>query len=139
MSILAEKSLDRPVMNKYETLFHRHPSNPILTGKDWPYSMNSVFNAGATLLPDGSTLLLCRVEDRRGISHLCVARSVNGVDGWQIDREPTLLPDVFFFSSRRRHTRWNCDWSSDVCSSDLAVRRRRPTRSTWWRPRCRPR
>src|SRR3989338_9775220 len=24
-----------------------------------------------------------------------------------------------FFSSRRRHTRWNCDWSSDVCSSDL--------------------
>src|SRR5438309_5128285 len=27
----------------------------------------------------------------------------------------------FFFSSRRRHTRWNCDWSSDVCSSDLAI------------------
>src|SRR5438309_2546338 len=26
---------------------------------------------------------------------------------------------TFFFSSRRRHTRWNCDWSSDVCSSDL--------------------
>src|SRR5689334_23684720 len=25
----------------------------------------------------------------------------------------------FFFSSRRRHTNWNCDWSSDVCSSDL--------------------
>src|SRR6516164_2411202 len=30
---------------------------------------------------------------------------------------------VFFFSSRRRHTRWNCDWSSDVCSSDLAGKR----------------
>src|SRR5689334_24354022 len=29
----------------------------------------------------------------------------------------------FFFSSRRRHTRWNCDWSSDVCSSDLRDRR----------------
>src|SRR5712692_11464691 len=28
----------------------------------------------------------------------------------------------FFFSSRRRHTRWNCDWSSDVCSSDLVRR-----------------
>src|SRR5712692_7322136 len=28
---------------------------------------------------------------------------------------------VFFFSSRRRHTRWNCDWSSDVCSSDLSL------------------
>src|SRR5256885_10789054 len=28
---------------------------------------------------------------------------------------------VFFFSSRRRHTRLQGDWSSDVCSSDLAV------------------
>src|SRR5256886_3512326 len=28
--------------------------------------------------------------------------------------------DFFFFSSRRRHTRFDCDWSSDVCSSDLA-------------------
>src|SRR5256886_8797415 len=28
----------------------------------------------------------------------------------------------FFFSSRRRHTRFDCDWSSDVCSSDLTVR-----------------
>src|SRR5438270_6766385 len=27
----------------------------------------------------------------------------------------------FFFSSRRRHTRFDCDWSSDVCSSDLTV------------------
>src|SRR5690625_6784534 len=27
---------------------------------------------------------------------------------------------LFFFSSRRRHTRWPRDWSSDVCSSDLA-------------------
>src|SRR6266481_2989177 len=30
----------------------------------------------------------------------------------------------FFFSSRRRHTRWNCDWSSDVCSSDLILGKR---------------
>src|SRR2546427_2302247 len=28
----------------------------------------------------------------------------------------------FFFSSRRRHTRFDCDWSSDVCSSDLVCR-----------------
>src|SRR5690625_6183598 len=28
---------------------------------------------------------------------------------------------IFFFSSRRRHTRWPRDWSSDVCSSDLAA------------------
>src|SRR5688572_16358134 len=28
---------------------------------------------------------------------------------------------IFFFSSRRRHTRFDCDWSSDVCSSDLTT------------------
>ena len=78
----------------HATLFTRHPGNPILTGEQWPYPINSVFNAGATLLADGSTLLLCRVEDRRGLSHLCAARSANGVDGWEVDSEPTLLPDV---------------------------------------------
>src|SRR6266478_7899449 len=30
-----------------------------------------------------------------------------------------ILFFFFFFSSRRRHTRFDCDWSSDVCSSDL--------------------
>src|SRR5256886_5679550 len=34
------------------------------------------------------------------------------------------LMDCFFFSSRRRHTRFDCDWSSDVCSSDLFFRKR---------------
>src|SRR6266508_5383699 len=33
--------------------------------------------------------------------------------------------NFFFFSSRRRHTRWPRDWSSDVCSSDLTYYRRR--------------
>src|SRR2546430_9180706 len=32
---------------------------------------------------------------------------------------PSCFAAVFFFSSRRRHTRFDCDWSSDVCSSDL--------------------
>src|SRR5437870_7098538 len=32
-----------------------------------------------------------------------------------------FLHVLFFFSSRRRHTRWPRDWSSDVCSSDLAL------------------
>ena len=77
----------------YETLFDRHPSNPILTAAMWPYPVHSVFNPGATRMPDGTTLLLCRVEDRRGHSHLCAARSRNGIDGWTIDDEPTLLPD----------------------------------------------
>src|SRR3989475_7542374 len=31
----------------------------------------------------------------------------------------TSIFSFFFFSSRRRHTRFDCDWSSDVCSSDL--------------------
>src|SRR5205085_6054621 len=32
-----------------------------------------------------------------------------------------VLCIFFFFSSRRRHTRFDCDWSSDVCSSDLVL------------------
>src|SRR5690625_5309607 len=35
----------------------------------------------------------------------------------------SFLESYFFFSSRRRHTRWPRDWSSDVCSSDLALNR----------------
>jgi predicted GH43/DUF377 family glycosyl hydrolase len=80
-------------MSKYEALFERHPSNPILTSDDWPYPAHTVFNAGATLLQDGTTLLLCRVEDRTGLSHLTVARSQNGIDGWEIDPEPTFTAD----------------------------------------------
>jgi predicted GH43/DUF377 family glycosyl hydrolase len=74
-------------------LFQRHERNPILSAAQWPYPVNSVFNPGAALLPDGITLLLCRVEDRRGHSHLCAARSANGIDGWKIDTQPTLMPD----------------------------------------------
>src|SRR6267143_3251 len=40
-----------------------------------------------------------------------------------------MFIDFFFFSSRRRHPSWNCDWSSDVCSSDLGYR---PLRALWW-------
>ena len=83
--------------NQHPEIFRRHPHNPILTPAAWPYPANSVFNPGATLLPDGTTLLLCRVEDRRGHSHLCVARSANGVDSWQIDSQSTLLPDPEHF------------------------------------------
>src|SRR5256885_3705930 len=36
-----------------------------------------------------------------------------------------IIPRVFFFSSRRRHTRLQGDWSSDVCSSDLGYPRPR--------------
>jgi predicted GH43/DUF377 family glycosyl hydrolase len=80
--------------NKHPELFRRHKHNPILTASMWFYPVNSIFNPGSIFMPDGTTLLSCRVEDRRGLSHLCVARSANGEDGWQIHRQPTLLPDV---------------------------------------------
>jgi len=75
-------------------LIERHPDNPILRAADWPYRVNTVFNPGATLLTDGTTLLLCRVEDMRGHSHLTVARSKDGVSNWEIDPEPTFAPDI---------------------------------------------
>src|SRR6478752_5316508 len=74
------------------SLFTRYGGNPILDPARWPYTVNAVLNAGATEV-DGTTLLLCRVEDRRGLSHLTVARSENGRDNWQIESRPTLLAD----------------------------------------------
>lgn len=73
------------------SLFTRYSGNPILSRENWPYPINSVFNAGAVRLPGGDTLLLCRVEDRTGMSHLCAARSENGIEGWRIDPKPTLM------------------------------------------------
>jgi predicted GH43/DUF377 family glycosyl hydrolase len=73
-------------------LFRRHQGNPILTAEDWPYPVNAVFNPAAAAV-NGQTVLLARVEDRRGISHLAVARSANGVDGWTVDAAPLLAPD----------------------------------------------
>jgi len=73
-------------------LFERHPGNPILTADDWPYPVNAVFNPAAAQV-NGETVLLVRVEDRRGISHLTVARSANGTDGWSIEPEPLLAPE----------------------------------------------
>jgi predicted GH43/DUF377 family glycosyl hydrolase len=81
----------------YEVLFQRHANNPILRPSDWPYPINTAFNPGVTRLADGTTLLLCRVEDRRGFSHLCAARSHNGIDDWRIDATPTLLPDPYMY------------------------------------------
>jgi hypothetical protein len=78
-------------LGHWVSLFTRYSGNPILTRKQSPYTINSVFNAGATRLADGDTLLLCRVEERTGLSHLCAARSSNGIDGWRIDPTPTLI------------------------------------------------
>lgn len=80
-------------MPEQEPLLIRHAANPILTAEDWPYPVNTVFNPGTVRLPSGQTLLLCRVEDRTGRSHLCAARSNDGVGRWRVDPEPTLLPE----------------------------------------------
>jgi predicted GH43/DUF377 family glycosyl hydrolase len=76
----------------YRELFSRHRDNPILTAQDWPYPVHTVFNAGACQMGD-ETVLLVRVEDRRGHSHLTVARSNDGVSGWHIDGKPSFPPD----------------------------------------------
>jgi len=73
-------------------LFERHPANPVLIAADWPYPVNAVFNP-ASAAANSETVLLARVEDRRGISHLTVARSANGLDGWAIDSKPLLAPN----------------------------------------------
>ena len=77
-------------MNDRE-LFHRHPANPILTANDWPYPVNAVFNPAAARV-NNTTVVLARVEDLTGISHLTAARSANGIDGWAIDPRPLLAP-----------------------------------------------
>lgn len=78
--------------NTFKELFRRYEYNPILRAKDWPYPVNTVFNPAVTLF-DGKVLLLARVEDRRGFSHLTKAISDDGISNWVIDKSPTLEPD----------------------------------------------
>ncbi len=75
--------------NTYFDLFVRHKNNPILSARDWPYPVNSVFNPGVTLFGN-KVLLLARAEDRRGFSHLTKAVSENGIVNWQVDTKPTF-------------------------------------------------
>ncbi len=76
----------------YTELFQRYSGNPILTVENWPYPANTVFNCGATMV-NGQTVLLARVEDLKGHSHLTVARSNDGITNWHIDPQPTFPPD----------------------------------------------
>jgi len=70
-------------------LFRRYKGNPIMTPENWPYPANAVFNPAAVKL-NNETLLLVRVEDMRGFSHLTAARSTDGFGDWQIEPRPTL-------------------------------------------------
>lgn len=73
-------------------LFKRYEGNPILTAEIWPYKVGTVFNPGAIKFND-EILLLVRVKDRQGYSHLTCARSKDGKTNWQIDSKPTLEAD----------------------------------------------
>lgn len=86
------------------TLFHRLPSNPIVTAAYMPYRANTVMNPGAARV-NGETLLLLRVEDLRGISLLHVARSPDGLTDWTIDPEPLVKPDP----DRHPEEIWGCE------------------------------
>jgi predicted GH43/DUF377 family glycosyl hydrolase len=77
--------------SRHQELLKRYEANPILTHHNWPYPINAVFNPGATMV-NGQHLLLARVEDRLGFSHLCAARSPNGLTDWKIDPLPTFTP-----------------------------------------------
>lgn len=77
-------------MNEQE-LFQRNAANPILQASDMPFPCKAVCNPAACLV-DGKTLLLLRVIDNEDRSHLVVARSQDGIGGWQIQDPPLLSP-----------------------------------------------
>lgn len=89
---------------RHGQLFTREASNPVLTAEEWPYTVNAVFNPGATVGQDGETILLVRVEDRSGMSHLTVARSSDGITGWEIERHPFIAP-----TAGRYEDRWGAE------------------------------
>lgn len=63
-----------------------------MTPENWPYKTGAVFNPGAIKFND-EILLLVRVEDREGCSHLTIARSKDGKTNWRIDSKPVLAAD----------------------------------------------
>lgn len=83
-------TLAPPAVGPAGELFARS-AEPVLSVRDWPYPAAAVFNPGA-VLHNGQTLLLCRVEDLRGLSHLTVARSDDGRTRWTVDPQPLLAP-----------------------------------------------
>jgi len=106
--------LARPAADTRE-LLTRSAANPLLTAAHWPYPVNSVFNPAAAMV-DGETVLLCRVEDRRGLSHLAVARSADGITGWRIDATPLISADPADST-----TRWGVEDARTVWMEELGT------------------
>ena len=74
-------------------IFTRHEQNPLITPDHLPFESNAVLNPGVAET-NGEVVLLLRIEDRQGLSHIRVARSNNGVDNWRIDEQMLLQPDL---------------------------------------------
>ncbi len=74
----------------------------ILRPENWPYPAHAVFNPGAIEL-NGEIILLVRVEDYKGLSHLTIARSKDGISNWDIDRKPTLTSNPGFHEEMLSH------------------------------------
>jgi beta-1,4-mannooligosaccharide/beta-1,4-mannosyl-N-acetylglucosamine phosphorylase len=70
--------------------FTRYAHNPILSSKDIPYPCNAVFNAAACKYGN-QYLLLLRIEDLHGKSHLTLARSEDGYQ-FKVDNQPWIQP-----------------------------------------------
>ena len=79
----------------FEEYFKRYEGNPILTPENWPYKAGAVFNPGAIKFKD-EILLLVRVEDKQGYSHLTIVKSKDGKTNWQINSEPALTAEPEF-------------------------------------------
>ncbi|HEY3418155.1 MAG TPA: glycosidase [Armatimonadota bacterium] len=85
-------------------IFVRHGGSPILAPDNLPFQVNGVYNPGVAEV-DGEMLLLLRIEDRRGISQLRVARSHNGIDSWRLAEQPLLEPDL----PENPFEEWGCE------------------------------
>ena len=85
-------------------IFERPTANPILTPQRLPFRASAVLNPGATE-HDGYVVLLLRVENLAGYSNIHVARSKDGITGWQVESEPILR----YGQEMWRYETWGCE------------------------------
>lgn len=96
-------------------LFTRSPDNPVLDCANWPYSCAAVLNPGCVSLPDGSLVLIVRVESRDGSSHLTLARKGKQSSEWRIDAATWLEADA----ERHPEERWGVEDARVVFAEEL--------------------
>src|SRR2546430_17736865 len=75
-------------------------------------TLESLFTGAVIAI--SSTTIIAQAFDEQGVT----GRLREIVVGILVVEDLIAILLIFFFSSRRRHTRFDCDWSSDVCSSD---------------------